>query len=92
MPVLKHDLQSLHDAMREILENAKKKLVCPLCLTSYSRADAAFGHCWKKGEEKKDMNEREKMRSKIHRIPRIQASNATAELNTETISGETSQV
>lgn len=61
------NLKILHDVMREILEKAKKKFVCPLCLISYSRADAAFGHCRKKGEEKKNMNEREKMRSKIHR-------------------------
>lgn len=61
------NLEILHDVMREILKKAKKEFVCPLCLISYSRADAAFGHCRKKGEEKEGMNDREEMRSRIHR-------------------------
>lgn len=61
------NLRILHDVMREILKKAKKKFVCPLCLISYSRADDAFGHCRKKGEEENDMKQREKMRSKKHR-------------------------
>jgi hypothetical protein len=60
-------LKILHDVMREILGKAKKNFVCPLCLISYSRADAAFGHCRKKGKEKEGMSDREKMRSRRHR-------------------------
>jgi hypothetical protein len=47
-------LETLHDVMRDILENAEKQFVCPLCLISYSRADTAFGHCRTKREEKEE--------------------------------------
>lgn len=60
------DLETLHDVMSEILKNAKKKFVCPLCLISYSRADAAFGHCRTKGEEKEKMSDQKIVRCKIH--------------------------
>lgn len=62
-------IETAYAVLQSVLKNAKKDFICPLCLTSYSRADSALLHCRNKGNERNERtdNEEKKRRCRIHR-------------------------
>lgn len=67
MSDLETDLETSCRMLEGILEASRKCYVCPLCRSTYSRADPAFGHCREEGAKKKDhMSDTEKRKRDIH--------------------------
>ena len=61
------DYETSIRVLENILEESGKRYVCPLCRSTYSRVDAAFGHCREEGAKKKDgMSDTEKRKRDIH--------------------------
>ncbi|KAJ5642254.1 hypothetical protein N7490_006254 [Penicillium lividum] len=53
--------------LEKTLKASGKHFVCPLCRTTYSRADLVFKHCRHEAKEKDDMSDEQKRICKIHK-------------------------